>query len=77
MDIGTKEQWDAYLEGYRKFNAWEEEHFLEYVVPGEQALKLFSDAYDALSPASLEWALIDRDERGFSELLKTLGLLRV
>lgn len=77
VDIGTKEQWDAYLEGYRKFNQWEEEHWHEHVMPPEQALKWMSSAYKLLSPESHEWARKGRDWRGFSQLMKTLELLRV
>jgi hypothetical protein len=76
IDLGTKEQWDAYLEGYRKFNEWEEEHWREWSLPPQQALDLISGVYRSLSPEAIARAE-NPDWTGFSTLVKTWALLRV
>lgn len=75
-NIGLKEQWDAYLEGYRKFNAWEDEHAREWRLPPQQALDVISAMYRSLNPEAIARAE-NPDWTGFSKLLKIWALLRV
>jgi hypothetical protein len=74
--VGTKEEWEAYLERFRKHNAWEEQHRAEYVLPFDEALEWLSNFRATLSPETIAYAE-KRDATGFSELLKTLALIRV
>lgn len=74
--VGTKEQWEAYLEGFRKYNAWEEQHRAEYVLPFDEALDWLSSFRRMLPAETIAYAE-DRDAIGFSTLLKTLALIRV
>lgn len=73
--IGTKEEWDAYLEGYRKFNAWEAEHRRDNHMPFDQALDWISSFRRALPADTIAYAE-SRDTSGFSNLLKLLALIR-
>jgi hypothetical protein len=75
VDIGTKEQWDAYIEGYRRFNEWEEEHWREWSLPPQEALELISGVYRSLSPEAIARAE-NPDWTGFSRLMKTWSLIR-
>ena len=66
-----------YFDSLRLLGELQEKHWHEHVMPPEEALKWMASAYELVSPESHEWARKDRDGRGFSELMKTLELLRV
>jgi hypothetical protein len=66
----------AYFESLRRLGELQEEHWEDDILPFDQALEVLASARAILPPEPFdeeEWA----DVSGFSNLLKTLELLRV
>lgn len=68
--MGTKEEWLAYLERYRRYNEWEARN--PHRMEPEQALLAISDLYDLLPESSRHRS---HDPEGLRYMMSCLSAL--
>lgn len=68
--MGTKEEWLAYLERYRRYNEWEKRN--PHRMEPEAALLAISNLYDFLPEASRHR---DDDHEGMRYMMSCLSVL--